>query len=64
MGLKNKIVKVAGLKTGEGHSSTRADAVEQFSGKPDDYLGPFKIYGHTEDEIILGEHDKHLDFRL
>ena len=64
MGLRNKIVKVAGLKTGEGHASTRAEAIEQFSGKPGDYLGPFQVYEHTEEEIILGEDDKHLDFRL
>ena len=64
MGLRNKIVKVAGLKTGEGHPSTKTEAIEQFSGEVGDYLGPFKVYEHNDDEIILGEDDKHLDFRL
>ena len=64
MGLRNKIVKVVGLKTGEDQPSTRAEALEQFTGKPGEYLGLFKIYEHTDTEIILGEDDKHLDFRL
>ena len=64
MGLRNKMVKVAGLKTGEDQPSTRAEALNQFTGKPGEYLGLFKIYEHTDTEIILGEDDKHLDFRL
>ena len=29
-----------------------------------DRVGFFKVYGKSENEIILGEDDKHLDFRL
>src|SRR4029450_11177013 len=29
-----------------------------------DRIGIFKIYGKSETEIVLGEDDKHLDFRL
>ena len=29
-----------------------------------DRIGIFKVYGKSETEIVLGEDDKHLDFRL
>jgi len=60
--LRNKIVSLFGLKTsgaGEGK------AVRQnFKCEVGDRVGLFKILDKTENELILGEDDKHLDFRV
>ena len=32
--------------------------------EPGERLGMFKLYGKTENELILGEEDKHLKFRV
>ena len=60
--LRNKIVAVFGLKTsGAGERK----AVRQNSKyEVGDRVGLFKILDKTENELILGEDDKHLNFRV
>lgn len=56
--LRNWLVAPLGLKTGT--ASTRAIEPPFVPGQ---YLGIFRVYAVTEDEIVLGEDDRHLDFR-
>ena len=59
MTLRNAVVKCFGLKTGD---MSKEEAMRRFSlSNPD--LGGFKIYEHSDCEVILGADDKHLDFR-
>ena len=60
--LRDKIVSLFKLKT-------RASAEKEDNGNIDKWeigarAGIFKIYGKSENEIIFGEDDKHLDFRV
>ena len=60
MALRNRIVSLVGLKRskktyGEIHSS-------QFI--PGKKIGFFNVYNRTTNELILGEDDKHLNFRV
>jgi Protein of unknown function (DUF2867) len=55
--VRDAIVACFGLKTAK-HLAT-------LSGEADaDRIGIFKVYGRSDTEIVLGEDDKHLDFRL
>lgn len=55
--LRNKLVKVFGLKT-----DLPADYHDNFV--VGGYVGFFKIYDISEKEVILGADDKHLKFRV
>ncbi|HLP15799.1 MAG TPA: DUF2867 domain-containing protein, partial [Bacteroidota bacterium] len=60
MNVRNKIVSLAGLKTGNNtHGIVRPDKCV-----PGNKLGFFIVYDRTDNEVILGENDKHLDFRV
>lgn len=59
MTLRNAVVKCFGLKTGD---MSKEEAMRSFSFSNSD-LGGFKIYEHSDSEVILGADDKHLDFR-
>ncbi|HEY4965807.1 MAG TPA: DUF2867 domain-containing protein [Puia sp.] len=61
--LRNKIVSIFGLKT-SGDISTREKQLENFKCEPGEQLGLFKVFAKTENEVILGEDDKHLNFRV
>lgn len=61
--LRNKIVSLFGLKT-SGNISDQKKQFENFKCEPDQQLGLFKVFAKTENEIILGEDDKHLNFRV
>ena len=54
---RDAIVACFGLKTARHLAtlSSEANAVR---------IGIFKVYGRSETEIVLGEDDRHLDFRL
>lgn len=56
---RNRLVAPLGLKTGP---------LEQRSGSPEikvgARLGAFQVYSISDDEVIMGEDDKHLDFRV
>lgn len=53
MVLRDAIVARFGIKT-----------AKQMEGKPGKRIGIFRIYAVSNDEIIVGEDDSHLDFRL
>ncbi len=61
--LRNKIVGVLGLKT-PSQLQDRSMVIQNFNGQPGEKLGFFKVYQRSENEIILGEDDTHLDFRV
>ena len=61
--LRNKIVKVFGLKT-TGEANDRDAKLRAFKCEPGERLGLFKVFEKTENEVILGENDKHLNFRI
>tara|TARA_B100001173_G_C15992235_1_gene549488 strand:+ start:382 stop:933 length:552 start_codon:yes stop_codon:yes gene_type:complete len=61
--LRNKIVSIFGLKT-PGKITNRAQQLELFKCNPGEQLGLFKVFSKNENEVILGEDDKHLNFRI
>jgi hypothetical protein len=61
--LRNKIVSVFGLKTPDKHIN-REEQLKNFTCQVGSSLGLFNIYAKTENEVILGEDDKHLNFRI
>ncbi|AET68080.1 Protein of unknown function (DUF2867) [Desulfosporosinus orientis DSM 765] len=58
MSIRDTIVKLFGLKT--------SPKLQQLNTKiePGERIGIFKVYSISEKEILLGEDDKHLNFRL
>ncbi|MDQ0068644.1 hypothetical protein J2W34_000418 [Variovorax boronicumulans] len=56
--IRDAIVASFGLKTAKHLATLSGEA------NADDRIGIFKVYGRSESEIVLGEDDKHLDFRL
>jgi uncharacterized protein DUF2867 len=63
MGFRNKTVTVLGLKT-SGSAGDRQRSLDNLKCEKGEQVGIFKIYNKTENEIILGEDDKHLNFRV
>jgi len=61
--LRNRIVSVFGLKT-SGQIKDRERALKNFRCEPGEKLGLFNVFYKSENEVILGEDDKHLDFRI
>ena len=61
--IRNRIVSLFGLKT-SGSKEDKEQEHKNFRCEPGDRLGLFKVFAKTENEIILGEDDKHLDFRV
>ncbi|MDD4992804.1 MAG: DUF2867 domain-containing protein [Paludibacter sp.] len=61
--LRNKIVAAFGLKTSENETS-RQNQVDNFNCEPGEHLGLFTVFNKTENEVILGANDKHLNFRV
>ena len=59
--LRNRIVSVFGLKTGKAHGQ---NSLKEFNAEIGDRLGFFKLFDKRSNEIILGEDDKHLNFRI
>lgn len=57
MKIRDGLVAGFGLKTS-------AQLTEHHTDRLAERVGIFKIYSTTEHEIVLGEDDKHLDFRL
>jgi len=55
--IRDAVVAGFGLKTAK-HLATLSNEASV------DRIGIFKVYGKSENEIVLGEDDKHLDFRL
>ena len=61
--LRNKIVSVFGLKTA-GKVTDMQKQLDNFKCESGERLGLFKVFNRTEDEVVLGEDDKHLNFRI
>lgn len=61
--LRNKIVSLFGLKT-SGKIEDRKRQIENFKCESGDKLGLFKVFAKSEKEVILGEDDTHLNFRI
>ena len=62
-GLRNKIVAVFGLKT-SANTTDRQQQLDNFKCEPGEQLGLFKVFCKTNNEVVLGEDDKHLNFRV
>ena len=60
---RNKLIGIFGLKT-SGIITDRQKMLDNFKFEKGDQLGLFKVFDKTTDEIILGEDDKHLNFRV
>jgi hypothetical protein len=60
MKLRNLIAAMLGLKTGSIPDEKPCSPPYRSGDK----LGFFRLYERTANEIILGENDKHLDFRV
>lgn len=59
---RNKVVRLLGLKTG---SETEKQQMEKnFKCEVGEHMGIFRVFDKTDHEIIIGEDDKHLDFRV
>ncbi|MEM0933962.1 MAG: DUF2867 domain-containing protein, partial [Bacteroidota bacterium] len=61
--LRNKMVSFFGLKIPE-KTNNREELLKKFKCEPGERLGLFSIYHKTADEVVLGEDDKHLNFRV
>ena len=63
MNLRNKIAIIFGLKT-DPKAGNKKQQLDNFKCEKGEQLGLFKVLDKTETEVILGENDKHLDFRV
>ena len=61
--LRNKMVSIFGLKT-SNDSYNRQEILTNFNFEPNERIGLFKVFNKTENELVVGENDKHLDFRI
>lgn len=59
---RNRVMGSFGLKTGSENEKQQAEKV--FQCEIGERAGLFKIFDKTSNEIVLGEDDKHLDFRV
>jgi hypothetical protein len=62
--LRNKIVSLIGLKTSGSSEAEHETVLKNFKGEIGQRVGLFKVFDGNENEIIFGEDDKHLDFRV
>lgn len=60
---RNKLAGLLGLKT-SGKITDRQKMLDNFKCEKGEQIGLFKVFDKTDDEIILGEDDKHLNFRV
>ena len=60
--VRNKMVGIFGLKV--SRNVDRNELVKNFNCDKGEQIGLFKVFGKSDDEIILGENDKHLNFRV
>ncbi|WP_068945128.1 DUF2867 domain-containing protein [Chryseobacterium timonianum] len=59
---RNRVVGFFGLKTGT--ESNPVKEADSFTCEVGERVGLFKVFNKTSNEIVLGEDDKHLDFRV
>lgn len=63
MRLRNRIVRLFGLKAPTSKQDP-AEILNAAKWEPGEEIGLFKIYNKSENEIIFGQDDKHLNFRI
>lgn len=61
--LRELMAKKIGLKTAEGRKSILKE-LEEFDGNVGSKIGLFEVVERSEDKLITGQNDTHLDFRL
>ena len=61
--LRNRMVSFLGLKTST-KPQNHLELLVNFKCEPGEALGLFKVFSKTDSEVILGEDDKHLNFRV
>ncbi len=61
--LRNRIVSIFGLKT-SAKIKNRQEQLDNFKFEPGERIGLFKVFNKMENEVVLGEDDKHLNFRI
>lgn len=61
--IRNKVVVLFGLKT-SGQMRDSQKLSDHFKCEPGEQRGLFRVFDKTEDEVVLGEDDKHLNFRV
>jgi hypothetical protein len=61
--LRDKVVGMFGLKTGNG-ASDKQRLIANFKCEVGERVALFKVFDKNENEVIFGENDKHLDFRV
>lgn len=61
--LRDKIVGIFGLKTSSQINPEQRN-IDSFKFELGERLDIFQLYGRTENELIMGEDDKHLNFRF
>ena len=59
--IRNKLVAKIGLKIPD---RKMGENIEHLSFEPSQQVGFFKVLSKTEDEILFGEDDKHLNFKV
>ena len=60
---RNKIVSFFGLKTPE-KIENHQELLKNFKGEIGEQIGLFKVFHKSNNEMVLGENDKHLNFRI
>lgn len=58
MVFRDRVVSVFGLKTSQKDTNT------DFQCEVGERMGVFEVFTKTDNEVVLGENDKHLDFRV
>lgn len=61
--LRNKIVALFGLKVPE-KIANHQEQLNNFKCLPGERLGLFQVFDATDNEVVLGEDDRHLNFRV
>ena len=61
--IRNRLVGLLGLKT-TSNITDRQNQLDNFKCEKGEQLGLFKVFDKTNNEVILGEDDKHLNFRV
>lgn len=61
--IRNKIVGLLGLKTSDNRTD-RQKQLDNFKCEKGEQLGLFKVFDKTDNEVVLGEDDGHLNFRV
>ncbi|MBN4084886.1 DUF2867 domain-containing protein [Flavobacteriaceae bacterium AH-315-B10] len=63
LNLRNRIVSKFGLKTSDA-IDYKNDNLKNFKAEIGEQVGLFKVFQKTESELVLGEDDKHLNFKV